>query len=99
MKKLQFAAELAFAADHEGFAAGIASLAAHEGRFATVGTGRGQRAAAAGADGVAALDGFHAGGAMVPEGTAAPACGAVMAVPLDHLTALEAGLLVGRHSL
>jgi hypothetical protein len=97
LKELQLAAALAFAPYQKRSPASVAALAAYESRAAAIGASGGQRSAAATTYGIAALNGFQAGRAMVTEGRAAAAFGAVVGVPLYHLPAMDAGDFVSSH--
>jgi hypothetical protein len=97
LKELKLTAPLALAPYQKRSPASVAPLAAHKGLTAAIGASGGERSAAPGADGVAALNGLQAGRAMVAERRAAPAFGAVVRVALRHLPAMDAGLFVRCH--
>ena len=96
-KKLQLVAPFAFTADHDISAAAIAFFASGKSRAAAEGAGGGERSSAAGAYGVSALNFFQTVRAMIPERAGASTLRAEPAVPLNHFTAMDTRLFVGRH--
>jgi hypothetical protein len=97
LKELHLSASFVLAAYHDRSSAGITFLASGERLTVTKGTGYRQCPSAAGTQHVTVRDASQTVRALIPERASASALGAETAVPLDHIVAMDTGLLVCGH--